>query len=79
MAWVLNNCRIDPDLREAIEELLDEQHQPAPRDYLPANFSATLRKVHREMVLKYHPDRGGSHEEMVAITAFHERLQELIA
>jgi curved DNA-binding protein CbpA len=33
---------------------------------------------YRGLVLKYHPDRGGSHEAMVAINDAHERLVALV-
>lgn len=46
---------------------------------LPATFPAALQKCHREMVMRFHPDRGGSHEAMVAINVCFDRLQELLS
>ena len=37
-----------------------------------------VRTWHREMVLKFHPDRGGSNEAMQAINTAHDRLKELV-
>lgn len=35
-----------------------------------------LRKQYRDLALKYHPDRNGSHEAMVQINAEYEDLQQ---
>ena len=33
------------------------------------------KKIFKEMCLKYHPDKGGSHEAMLAILDFYEKLK----
>ena len=33
-----------------------------------------VKKIYRELSLKNHPDKGGSHQAMVAINEFYEKL-----
>jgi Putative quorum-sensing-regulated virulence factor len=37
-----------------------------------------LKTAYREMALRYHPDRGGSHEAMLAVNDLYERFNALI-
>lgn len=37
-----------------------------------------LKKQYRQLALKYHPDRGGTNEQMQIINAEHERLRNLL-
>lgn len=37
-----------------------------------------LKKQYRQLALKYHPDRGGTNEQMQVINAEHERLRNLL-
>jgi hypothetical protein len=37
-----------------------------------------LKTTYRELALRHHPDRGGSHEAMVAVNEMYERLNELL-
>lgn len=37
-----------------------------------------VSKWYREMAMKFHPDRGGHHEAMVAINFAYERLKEML-
>jgi hypothetical protein len=81
--WALQNCRnLDPWLRVAIrrelERRLDEDDAPARGYPPPANLEGKVRSWYREMVLKYHPDRGGNHEAMKAINDAHERLKQRV-
>ena len=43
----------------------------------PASWQAVLRQWHHEMVLHFHPDRGGSTEVMQALNVAYERLVSL--
>jgi hypothetical protein len=45
---------------------------------LEARLPDLIQQWYREMALAYHPDRGGSHEAMKAISRAHERLRELV-
>lgn len=88
LAWVLENCRSIPlALKREIRQILDAAEEvtaaePPPQAggkfHPPADWSDILSRWHREMVLRFHPDRGGSHEAMVALNVAFERLQELV-
>ncbi len=90
LRWVLANCtRIDPWLRHAIvaaledagEDFDDDFDEPPPprRPAAPAvHWDDLLRRWHRELVMKWHPDRGGTTEAMMAINDAHDRLRELL-
>jgi hypothetical protein len=84
LQWVLGNCaNMNPGLR------LDVRAELLGRGYLdpaeevsaaagPALTVGLLKRWHREMVLKYHPDRGGSNEAMAAINDGHKRLRQMV-
>jgi len=84
LCWLLDECDLRPGFRRAVDAELrgrlyggagrgDPGHAP-PDDWL----SEVLRRWYRELSLKYHPDRGGSHEAMVAVNDAHERLQRMV-
>lgn len=75
LEWVLKNCtRTSAYLRGAIQrELHSRATSPA------SSISGIIvARWYREMSLRFHPDRGGSHEAMVAVNACYERLKELL-
>jgi hypothetical protein len=90
LRWVLANCDNAPAyLLSEIRRVLDqaqgsaghrthEDHGRREQTRPPVDWPATIRRWHREMVWKYHPDRGGSHAAMVAINDAHERLRQLV-
>jgi hypothetical protein len=89
LVWVLENCRrIDPDLREAIEQMLEEggssEPDPTPgrrwRTDPPAgpDWPAVIRQWYRSLCFDFHPDRGGTTEAMQAINEAHDRLRRLL-
>src|SRR5262249_34051147 len=45
---------------------------------LGQTLAGDVRMLFRNLALKYHPDRGGSHEAMRALNEFHDQLQELL-
>jgi hypothetical protein len=85
LRWVLRSCEnAPPRLRQAIWEELDRRRDEAEAEaerrreepeLAAAHFKDILDGWYRGLVLKYHPDRGGSHEAMVAINDAHERLR----
>jgi hypothetical protein len=88
LAWALEECDLNPWLRQAIaRELVNRlgleiapprpPPPPPPRSVPPDCWPDLLRRWHREMALQFHPDRGGSHEACRALNAAHDRLQEL--
>ncbi len=45
---------------------------------LGQTLAGDVRMLFRNLALKYHPDRGGSHEAMRALNEFHDQLQGLL-
>lgn len=54
-----------------------EQEPPPEPGRQLVELKAIIRMWHREMAMKFHPDRGGSVEAMAAINAAHDRLKKL--
>jgi uncharacterized protein (DUF3820 family) len=54
----------------------EEAQPPAPPQ--TAGLHSAVDRWYRQLVMDYHPDRGGSHEAMVAINDAHERLLALL-
>jgi hypothetical protein len=85
LIWCLNECSsLSPRLRRAIQEELDRRQ---PAEWADDDMAeerhrevllALARRWHREMSLRFHPDRGGSQEAMQAANAGYERLVEMI-
>lgn len=69
--------------REVERELDRRAGEPPPRPPRrpeappPADRSGVVKRWHREMVMRFHPDRGGSTEAMAAINHASDRLREL--
>jgi hypothetical protein len=42
------------------------------------NCAEAVAQWYREMTLRFHPDRFGSHEAMTAINHAHQRLRQLL-
>jgi F420-0:gamma-glutamyl ligase-like protein len=75
LAWVLDNCeRISPTLRDAIRARLGltPVSEPNPID------DALLNRWYRTLVMKYHPDRGGSVGEMQAVNEANDLLRTML-
>jgi hypothetical protein len=90
LAWMLNELRgLDHRLRDAVRRELDrrtgqrarrpgEGARAGPGPNLPANLPEILRTWYHELVLKYHPDRGGTKEAMQAVNDANDRLRKLV-
>ena len=79
LLYVLRSRRpLPPGLRREIRELLGEEAAGVDQAPSTGDWQALLRRWHREMVLRFHPDRGGSHEAMAALNLAYERLKELL-
>jgi hypothetical protein len=78
LLWVLDHCeRLSPTLREAICRQLQVSQgavwaPPAP------HWEEVLRTWYRQLVLDFHPDRGGSTEAMQAVNEAYHRLTKMI-
>lgn len=82
LLWVLRaRRRLQPDLRQAIGQILAAQGCPpvANGGMNPSSPDSltVIRQWYRGLVLDYHPDRGGSQEAMQIINEAHERLRRL--
>jgi hypothetical protein len=91
LAWCLANVtRIDRSLRQAIEAELHDRHDREERDARDewdgrrsSDEAAVVRegvldRWYREMVLRFHPDRGGSTEAARVINHAHDRLRQML-
>jgi hypothetical protein len=82
LAWCDRELRdLDPWLRRAIAAELERRTGAASNsgtDGSLANVEAVLGQWYRELSLRFHPDRGGSHEAMKAINYARDRLLELL-
>jgi hypothetical protein len=90
LAWALTNVsRLDWSLRQAIEAELARRHdaaaQPPPRPEATkgpqslASWQPVVDRWYREMVMKFHPDRGGSNEAAQAINHANDQLRKMLA
>lgn len=83
LRWVLRECKSIPfGLRRAIRDVIaanerDANQEPAASPGVPVVWSEVISVWYRQMARKYHPDRGGSHEAMLAVADGYERLKEL--
>lgn len=81
LLWVLDKCdAASPTLKSAIRQRLGVG-EPSPASAPPPGsgvaIEAVVRAWVRQMTLKYHPDRGGSHEAMIAVNDGAELLRRL--
>jgi Putative quorum-sensing-regulated virulence factor len=95
LQWVLDNAHPDGMLRRAIQERLSRLPPDLPRGESPylrrflmkksieesfrEKIRQALKAAYREMALRHHPDRGGSHEAMIAVNDLYERFEEILA
>lgn len=74
LKWLYRNVKLRGPLQS---EVLRALHEPDYCDAPPEVIEpGKVKKVYRELALKWHPDRGGSTEAMKAVNEFYERLQE---
>jgi hypothetical protein len=89
LTWVWNNVgNLDPWLKQAIGRWLDNtddfddpcppRQQQTARHPPPADVKTIVRKWYSEVSMRWHPDRGGNHQAMVAITDAYERLKRAL-
>jgi hypothetical protein len=90
LGWVLHECRgLRPWLRAAVQAEFDRRvnrepewegdYDPEPtRHPPPADWPELLRRWHRKLCLRYHPDRGGTHEQMLVVQDARQTLQDLL-
>jgi uncharacterized protein (DUF3820 family) len=82
--WLVCNVRFQNDrLGQAVRaELRRRGDETPPEDAMPgadrADLDALIKRWFAGLAMRYHPDRGGNHEAMVALNDAHDRLRELI-
>jgi hypothetical protein len=84
LRWVLREVRdLDPDLRDAIEEVVRGAARGGGRRAEPTTDVAVpntaVKCWYRALAMKYHPDRGGTHEAMLAVGEAYETLLPILA
>jgi hypothetical protein len=87
--WVLRDAdAASAFLKEAIRRYLrgEPEAQPEPEarpgaqadaSRQVADLKAIVKRWYAELVMRYHPDRGGEHAVMVALNDAHARLKRL--
>jgi hypothetical protein len=88
LAWVLTiDLHRYPQLRPAIEaEMQRRRGGPVPGPATngasstgtPVAWDQVISKWFGRLSLKFHPDRGGSHEHMVALNVAREELEKIL-
>lgn len=76
LVWVLDHCELkSPTLEAEIKRVLGLG--PSTDTFLRPSVD-DLKPVYRRMASKYHPDRGGSTEAMVAVNEFWEEINKAL-
>jgi uncharacterized protein (DUF3820 family) len=76
LLWVLDHCVFkSPTLKGEIEKILGLEVAPT---HGPRPSVEDLKPVYRRMASKYHPDRGGSTEAMVAVNEFWDEISKAL-
>jgi hypothetical protein len=90
LCWCLEECGLNPRLEDAIRDSLgrrferdspewdEPEEDELPPRHQPCVTLGVIDARYRRLVLDYHPDRGGSHEAMVAINDANDRLRKLV-
>ena len=76
LTWVLDHCELkSASLETEIKRVLGL----VPRiDFFMQPSLQELKPIYRRMASKYHPDRGGSTEAMIAVNDFWEQISKLL-
>lgn len=84
LVWLVNECDLKDALRNAVEKELrrrqfDQSGDPVPPNAKPTSISTEIVNTwHRRMAVKFHPDKGGSHEAMKAVNFGRDLLVQLM-
>jgi hypothetical protein len=86
LRWVLDNCHdiLSLDLRRSIQGILLEEAADRPRADStserspPAGWASVLKTWYAGLAMQYHPDRGGTHEQMIVVNACYDRLRRMV-
>jgi hypothetical protein len=77
LRWMLLKCDLSPRLRQAVQQELGDGGDAVPPP--PGlELRPLVNKWYGRMALKYHPDRGGTHKEMLVVNECRDALLKLI-
>ncbi len=70
-----------PEKQKKAAAVKDEAAEAPVRNVSPLgqSLAGNIRMVYRSLAMKYHPDRGGSPDAMLALNELHDQVQELIS
>jgi hypothetical protein len=91
LGWLLRCCNLRTPLRRAVEEEVERRgwagrgrrQESSAQAARPdtggvVDWAGMIRQWHRELVRRWHPDRGGTKEAAQAIADAHALLKELV-
>lgn len=84
LLWVIDNLTdLSPTLESAICDVLGihdatDYASAAPNGPPISDAAKLVRSWHHTMTRKYHPDRGGTHEQMLVVNEGAELLKQIL-
>jgi uncharacterized protein (DUF3820 family) len=69
--WILENTDVDGWLRHQLEKSYEFQLYGGTNNGDPSHV---IKSAFQDCAKKWHPDKGGTHEAMVAVNEFHELI-----
>lgn len=82
LRWVWENLLdLDWRVRDAVRRELESRGEPLDGPThcpAPADWSGIITRWHRELTLRWHPDRGGDTRVMQALNDAVDRLREMV-
>jgi hypothetical protein len=84
LAWLLRECDLSPWLRDEVQSEIQQRHGRHEQVNQEAEaqeravVGGVLQGWYRQLCLRYHPDRGGSDQEMRVVNDAYERLRNMV-
>ncbi len=72
LVWLSTHCELKGPLKIAVSVAIAKRAETFP---IPAE--GAVKKIYRQLSLKYHPDRGGNTVAQQAINEFYSSLMEV--